>query len=413
MDNSKNGAKKFSYKKVPADFVKSLMELAENSTDERLKTLLDEHGEYLSSSLNGNDDYVDDLNEQLDNLKIEAGRLRKKNEIVSSDNFLLEHKKKELLKLMDQLEDAYEDIWRKNEELSKQKKKIEKQAALLKDANDTIIEKNEELKDQADYLYTANETISRMHEHAQKQKDELMQKHIELITLNNEKNSLIGIVAHDLKSPLSQITGLVSVIKIYGDQLDTDTVNYLNTIEFSASKLNDMVTRILDVESLESKNLSVRPKEIMLNELVASIAEPYKITAEEKAIELGYTISDGLEIETDEDLTNQILENLISNAIKFSPRRTKVELFLTSEGDHTLFEVRDQGPGISEEDQKKLFGKYQKLSARPTGNEISTGLGLSIVKKYADAVQAEIWCESELGKGASFFVKFPNKLSVD
>jgi signal transduction histidine kinase len=71
-----------------------------------------------------------------------------------------------------------------------------------------------------------------------------------------------------------------------------------------------------------------------------------------------------------------------------------------------MCEVRDEGPGLTEEDKKKLFGKYQRLSAMPTGNESSTGLGLSIVKKFVDVMNGEIWCESEHGKGASFFVRF-------
>jgi signal transduction histidine kinase len=105
--------------------------------------------------------------------------------------------------------------------------------------------------------------------------------------------------------------------------------------------------------------------------------------------------------------TEQVFENLISNAIKFSPGRKKVFINLTLKDEHAIGEIKDEGPGMTEEDKKKLFGKYQKLSARPTGNEISTGLGLSIVKKFVDAMGGEIWCESEAGKGASFLVKLP------
>ena len=72
-----------------------------------------------------------------------------------------------------------------------------------------------------------------------------------------------------------------------------------------------------------------------------------------------------------------------------------------------MCEIKDEGPGLTESDKKMLFGKYQKLSAKPTGNETSTGLGLSIVKKFVEAMQGRIWCESQAGNGASFFVAFP------
>ncbi|UII25159.1 ATP-binding protein [Fulvivirga maritima] len=410
MTNIKKKAKTSEYTYLPKGFINGLLTLAANSEDPELKNFVKKHQEFIKHALPSNDECVKDFITEIDNLKIEANQLKRKNEIVSSDNYLLEHKKKELLKLMDHLEDAYENIWHKNEELSRQKQKIEDQAYQLKEANDTITEKNEELKDQADYLYNANETISNMHDVARQQKDELMQKHIELINLNSEKNSLIGIVAHDLKSPLSQIKGLVSVIKIHPERIDEETMKYLNTIEYSAGKLNDMITRILDVESMEANALNVEFSDINLTELLHEIIANYKLNAEEKSISLEYEINKPIIAEADEDLAHQILENLISNAIKFSPRRTTITINLTEDEDHALFEVKDQGPGLSEEDKNKLFRKYQKLSARPTGNEISTGLGLSIVKKYTDAINAEIWCESELKKGASFFVRFKKEV---
>jgi signal transduction histidine kinase len=100
------------------------------------------------------------------------------------------------------------------------------------------------------------------------------------------------------------------------------------------------------------------------------------------------------------------MENLLSNAIKFSPSDKSIFFNLYDKGDHIIGEVRDEGPGLSEDDKKKLFSKYQKLSAKPTGNESSTGLGLSIVKKFTESMHGQIWCESEPNNGASFYVKF-------
>ena len=109
----------------------------------------------------------------------------------------------------------------------------------------------------------------------------------------------------------------------------------------------------------------------------------------------------------DSSLLIQILDNLLSNAIKFSEFNSEVFVNLKQTQQTIRIEIRDQGPGISEEDKKKLFKKFQKLKAQPTAGESSTGLGLSIVKKYVDAMNGKVWCESKPGVGAQFIVEFP------
>jgi signal transduction histidine kinase len=108
----------------------------------------------------------------------------------------------------------------------------------------------------------------------------------------------------------------------------------------------------------------------------------------------------------DRSLIVQIIDNLLSNAIKFSNHNTKVHVTLKDENQTIRFEIDDEGPGIMEEDKPKLFQKFRKLHARPTDGESSTGLGLSIVKKYVEAMKGKVWCESEFGKGAKFIVEF-------
>jgi Signal transduction histidine kinase len=111
-------------------------------------------------------------------------------------------------------------------------------------------------------------------------------------------------------------------------------------------------------------------------------------------------------VEVDRGYADQVFENILSNAVKFSPSFRNVYVNLHQQDGKAIAEIKDEGPGLNSEDKKKLFGKYQKLSARPTGNETSTGLGLSIVKKFVEAMKGEIWCHSEVGSGASFFVTF-------
>ncbi|GAA0891063.1 hypothetical protein GCM10009122_07420 [Fulvivirga kasyanovii] len=368
------------------------------SVEEQSKSLKSEYNETL------------DLKTQ--ELKKEITLLKKTNETVVSNNYLLEYKKKDLMLLADNLEEAYEEISQKNDELREQKKQISEQTEKLRVAHEQILRKNKELEmqkesimDQAEYLHEANKTISQMHAEVEKQKDEILKKNKELINLNNEKNNLIGIVAHDLKSPLNQIKGFTTIIKLTAN-LDDDTLKYLESIEVSANRLNEMIGKILDIEAIESRKLNIRLEETDLSQVLQECVSRYKITAAEKAITIDEQIDDNVRILIDISFMNQVFENLISNALKFSPVDTAISVSLIQKDDRVIFNITDQGPGISDEDQKKLFGKYQKLTARPTGNETSTGLGLSIVKQFVEAMGGTIRCESTLGEGTSFIAEF-------
>ena len=347
-----------------------------------------------------------------DSFKKKIGRVERLKGAVDANNWLLEIKRKDLLLKAEEVEAAYNEISKKNEDLIRQKKDIDLQTEKLRIANHEILEKNQELEtraesllDQADYLHDANETITGMHVEMAKQKDEILHKNEELQNLNTEKNDLIGIVAHDLKSPLNQIKGLVGIIKMT-TQLEGEAADCLDMIEASAMRLNSMIGKILDIEAIESKQLNLNMERVDLSDLFKGLAGRFTLDAAQKNIELRESIPEGISIQIDRNYLTQILENLLSNAIKFSPSDKNVFFTLHDKGDHVIGEVRDEGPGLNDDDKKKLFSKYQKLSARPTGNESSTGLGLSIVKKFTEAMNGQIWFESEVGQGASFFVKF-------
>jgi signal transduction histidine kinase len=104
----------------------------------------------------------------------------------------------------------------------------------------------------------------------------------------------------------------------------------------------------------------------------------------------------------------QILDNLISNAVKYSPRHQSIYITLQMEAGFIRCAIKDEGPGLSQTDQEKLFGKFTRLTSRPTNGEHSTGLGLFIVKKLVEIINAQVWCESKLGQGATFIVRFPS-----
>ena len=237
------------------------------------------------------------------------------------------------------------------------------------------------------------------------QKNEIERKNEDLHSLNEEKNNLIGIVAHDLKSPINQIQGLLSLIKMTS-KVDDESIKYLDMMERSSLRLNEMISKILDIEAIESKLLNLSLEKVNFSEVVKANIDRSVVDATRKQIQFHVSIAENVMVNADLSYIDQVIENLLSNAIKFSKTEKNIYINITSDDTAALCEIRDEGPGLSENDKKKLFKKYQKLSAIPTGNESSTGLGLSIVKKFVDAMNGEIWCVSEVGKGTSFFVKF-------
>ncbi|GAA4271544.1 sensor histidine kinase [Aquimarina gracilis] len=232
----------------------------------------------------------------------------------------------------------------------------------------------------------------------------------ELVNLNKEKDMLVNVVAHDLRTPLSHIRVLIQLIDVTSLHLTEDQKSYITEIDNSADRLSQMIGRILNIHALETNRVKLKNQVIDLVELVNYVVKCFRLTAEGKEIEISMISQPGNHfVEVDKNYTIQVLENLVSNAIKFSDRGSKVFLHVKSEEGKTYVTVEDQGPGISEEDQKKLFGRFQRLSAQPTEGEMSIGLGLSIVKKYIEAMNGEIHCESELGTGTKFIISFESK----
>ena len=211
---------------------------------------------------------------------------------------------------------------------------------------------------------------------------------------------------HDLKSPLNQIKGLVTIVKMSTDPSNTEALHCIDMIAKSATRLNELIAKILDVEAIESKKINLTLEKVNLSIVLKNLANRYIPSARQKQIEIFCSLEEDVYVQVDKEYVEQVFENLLSNAVKFSPSFRNIYVNLSAKDGKVLGEIKDEGPGLSDDDKKKLFGKYQKLSARPTANETSTGLGLSIVKKFVEAMNGEIWCESTEGKGASFFVAF-------
>lgn len=246
---------------------------------------------------------------------------------------------------------------------------------------------------------------------------ELAEANARLRQLDNEKNEFIGMAAHDLKNPL---TAIILQASLASTRLDGLTPNQLlksfKSIHHSAERMLEIILRFLDVNALDSEGVTAEFSPTDITQITRDIVEHFSAAAEKKKITLNYHPPvDTMTVQTDPAILEEILENLVSNAIKFSPHGRKVSIEIESidstETDEVHIIVRDQGPGIKPEDMDKLFGRFQRLSARPTGGEHSTGLGLAAVKRLTELIGGSVWCESVAGNGAAFFVKLPRNHS--
>lgn len=241
---------------------------------------------------------------------------------------------------------------------------------------------------------------------------ELHDKNVTLTKLNQEKNELLGIVAHDLKNPLSAILGMSEDIETAFDEMRREEVIELaKKIQISSRQMFELITNLLDVNAIESGkiNLSLRVLDIL--PIVEYLVTHYTEIAKLKNITVYFFCTQEKYVAlTDPNIVRQTLDNVISNAVKYSPVNTSIYIQLVESNNIISCRVQDEGPGLGFADQQKLFGKFTRLTPRPTGKEHSTGLGLFIVKKLIDAVQGQVRCESTLGKGSIFTLEFPSAM---
>ena len=257
-------------------------------------------------------------------------------------------------------------------------------------------------------VLTQKDQIESQQEDIRQKNDQLINRNTQLIAINEEKNNLMNILAHDLRSPLTQIIAMAQLTSTRLNGASEETKEFLDQIQQGAHRINKMIDKILNTETLENDKSLVLKEKVNVQNLLKDLAHRYRPMAAKKGIYFDLKIPSSFpEIETDHMLLFLVLENLISNAIKFSPPETKVAVEVEDKNETILLKVTDEGPGFTKEDKSRLFNRFETLSAKPTGNETSTGLGLSIVKKYVTDLGGQVWLESEEKKGSTFFVSLP------
>ncbi|MGD9329549.1 MAG: tetratricopeptide repeat-containing sensor histidine kinase [Cyclobacteriaceae bacterium] len=258
----------------------------------------------------------------------------------------------------------------------------------------------------------ANALLQKQNEKIQQQNQELEDRSIKLEELSHEKDNFINVVAHDLKSPLNNITGLANLIRING-KLSEEQLHYLNLLDQVSIESKNLVSNLLDLNKLELGLFEQQIEDFEVKDTIDKIIHNYEKAASEKNIVLKKSCPGNISIRNNREFIERILDNLVSNAIKFSPNNKEVFISCDYNYQFLVLSVKDEGPGISKKEQQDLFKKFIKLSPRPTGGESSTGLGLAIVKLLVDKLEGEIEVLSKEKKGTEIRIKFPASFSSD
>lgn len=244
------------------------------------------------------------------------------------------------------------------------------------------------------------------------QKEALELQNQKLQEIDNERNSILSMVVHDLQSPINRMSGLVELFIIENNTPFTENqILYLDLIKRNISDASRHIRNLLDTKALErDTNFQVPLSKVNLTTVLPTMLDGYREQASKKQVHLHYeSNAPEVYINGHEDYINRIFDNLISNAIKFSPKNanSKVTVRIKENGEYVRISVQDEGQGFTEDDKKNMFKKFQKLSASPTNGESSSGLGLSIVKMLTERLYGRVWAENDRYQGAIFLVEFP------
>lgn len=232
----------------------------------------------------------------------------------------------------------------------------------------------------------------------------------ELRRLGQLKSRFLATAAHDLKNPLTTVLILLEQITeaAGSGEAATSQRRHAGRIRDSVNRMLGIIQAILDSAVHDAGGLPLSLGPVDLTELAQTVLEDNRDYASSKRIHLDLKVeTPGILVRADPSRMRDVLDNLVNNAIKFSPPERRVELRIGRAGSWARLEIQDEGPGLTEEDLRLAFTPYQRLSARPTGNEVSTGLGLSIVKHLVDLQQGTVKASSLPGLGATFTVDLP------
>ncbi len=285
-------------------------------------------------------------------------------------------------------------------------------------ANTLLRQKNKEISRQKKEMSLHKNQLAKMNLEIEVQKGQisdqnkrLSSKNAELKQLNEEKDNLIGIVAHDLRAPLNRSKGLAELVKMDGS-LNVEQRKYIRMMINVCDEGIALTKDLLSMHKFEQKEVKLNKIPVSVNAFFDQIVNGYQDKLNKKDLNLHYhPLRKDVQFLTDPNYLTRIIDNLLSNAIKFTFPGKHIYLKVFNTNKKLIVCIKDEGQGISQEEQRHMFKKFYKLSAMPTSGEPSTGLGLSIVDNLLKKLGGKIFVESEVGVGTEIKLEFSNLIN--
>jgi len=258
-------------------------------------------------------------------------------------------------------------------------------------------------------LEEQNRTLQLLNKKIENSNQQLAVQANDLKELNAQKNRFFSILAHDLRNPFSGFVGMTSLLRhSWKSMSEDDLEDFIVTLDSTADKVNKLLENLLKWSQVQLDSLVIEKHSFNLKNLVDDVIELKKTNANKKKINLINNIDAKIQLLADEQMTQMVVRNLLSNAIKFTSREgfVKIDAVKTKE-DMLQVAVTDNGIGMSDETQKKLFNISEKVSRPGTEGEESTGLGLILCKALTEKQGGELWVESKEGSGSVFYFTLP------
>lgn len=238
-------------------------------------------------------------------------------------------------------------------------------------------------------------------------RDELQQKNQRLSDLNKLKDKMFSVIGHDLRSPLGSVKLNLEFLSYSAASLGEEFMETISTLTATTNEVYNLLENLLGWAKSQSGNLEVVPENINLLDAVESVSLLNKGNLQSKEISFEKNVSESINIYADMNSVNTVMRNLLSNAIKFTPNKGTIEISAIQTNGVIQVEIKDSGVGIPEENIPKLFDSSQYVTTYGTNRESGSGLGLSLCHDYIVKNEGEIWVESEVDKGTTFFFTLP------
>ena len=251
------------------------------------------------------------------------------------------------------------------------------------------------------YFFQTRRKLQQAYASLDKQKQNVARQHEELQQVSKERQAFLHIIVHDLRNPLSALSGTLELFQMEKQQQNNDL---LQIMEQSANRMHLLINSLLQI--FERENMQIKKTPAVISQLMQKTIEEHRSHANQKNIAISTSLPD-FEVLTHPDSIENIASNLLSNALKYAPKNTSVELRIQRGANSWELFIRDEGPGFTQEDRKHVFKLFSRLSARPTAGEPSSGVGLYSVKMLVKRLGGEIELLEPSGSGSAFRCTFP------